>query len=444
MATIRFRTEQDGRTIGAGSFDYPDSAGPVVKEDQVTRFEYVQDGWPAQGAKIADLTHLRYIRGANAGEGKLALRVQVGDRRMDLVIGESDAIHEVVAATETRQFVADHQVEGSIQALITEAPSDPPVGGRGPFLPTLADDENDTSPVKNVVFTADIFTAAMTRLNSESVLNFLGEMMDVISERTAGSESTIGTRIELLRQEIFLRIVGVETHQTATAGELIDLDSRVDQLYNTSVVTTSKVDGLTEVTNVLRQDVMVLKQHMEGGELDIAQALQQITDLNEKMRIVKELSESLDQGELGQVRTLLLELLQNTNVQEILGKTRIVIDDRYFPLDRLLQVLVQADRVRNVQFQYSAHDISGATLMLIDGTAVTFHCHRQDTEARDVVYEFLTPDWKGLRATFNMSFKRRERAFTLCGKSLSQASYDASTTSNIVFNLSHKFTLEAA
>jgi len=444
MATIKFRTELDSRTIGAGSFDYPDNAGPVVKEDQVTRFDYIQEGWPAQGAKREDLTHLRFIPGASAGDGKLALRVELGDRRMDLVVGESDAIHEVVSARETTQHIGNQQVNGLFRAVITEAPMGLVDQGSGPSRPCAADDTNDSCPVKNVVFTADIFTAAMTRLNSESVLNFLGEMMDVISERTAGTETAIGTKIELLRHEVLLRILGVETNQTTAASEIIDLDGRVDQLYNTSVVTTSKVDGLTEITNVLRQDVMLLKQGMEGSEIDIAQVLERISDIQEKMRIVKELGETLDQGELGQVRTLLLELLQNTNVQDILASTRIVIDDRHFQLDRLLQVLVQADRIRNVQFQYSAHDISGATLMLIDGTSVTFNCHRRDTEARDVVYEFLTADWKGLRATFNMSFKRRERAFMLCGKPLTQASYDAWTTSNIVFNLCHKFTLEAA
>jgi len=443
MATIKFRTEQNGKTIGAGSFDYPDDAGGLVKEDQITRFDYVQDGWPAQGAKREELTHLRYVPGAGPADGQLALRVVLGDRRLDLVIGESDVLHEVIAAKAAGHFVGDKQVGGKLRALITDSPGHA-VKAAGPTLVCPADDDNDICPVKNVVFTADIFTAAMTRLNSESVLNFLGEMMDVISERTAGTESTIGNQIEVLRREILLRILNVETRQTSAASEIIDLDGRVDQLYNTSVVTTSKVDGLTAVTNSLRQDVLLLKQGMEGDGLNIAQALQQISDLNAKMRIVKELSESLDQGELNQVRTLLLELLQNTNVQDILGKTRIVINDRYFPLDRLLQVLAQADRIRNVQFQYSTHDISGATLMLIDGTSVTFNCHRRDTESRDVVYEFLTADWKGLRASFTMSFKRRERAFVLCGKPLTQASYDAWTTSNIVFNLCHKFADAAA
>lgn len=323
-----------------------------------------------------------------------------------------------------------------------------PEGGK-----ELSRGEGDpTCLVKNVIPTSTVFAAALERLNRQSVIHLLQQIVQEIDQHCQMFGKTTTDEVNKLRIEVLALIAALQTgtenqkSQTLIINQQIaELDARLSQ-YTTSfeqnVVNILgrqldlKLPGvITEATSKVEKTVNNLVD-VHINKADVKSLRVQLDQLHLTLEKIKETAAELNAHELKQVEALVLKLIANYNLSPLISTVSVKVNGRVFVLERLLDVLATVDKVEDTHIDYSATDITGARLVLTDKTVVIFVCSRRELpEARQIQYLFETQDWKGLPASFILGFERRDTEMQMCGRSVVLANYDGVFQSNIKFDL---------
>lgn len=317
-------------------------------------------------------------------------------------------------------------------------------------------EEDPSCLVKNVIPTSTVFAAALERLNRQSVIHLLQQIIQEVDQhcQTYGREKTeeLGrVRTEVMALLVVLQKTTDEQHReigviNQRIGELSvqiqkhtsSFQTEVNKLVNHQIQLTLPTvinNVTTQVNNHIEKTVNSFIDSRVGG-VDIKALRLQIEQLTAQVDKLKQDGAELMPPELKQVEALVLKLLASYDFTAIFAALRVTVNGRSFPLERLIEVLATVDKVVDTHIDYSDTDVTGARMVLTDRTQVLFVCTRREQPGgKQLHYLFQTPDWKGVPASFTLIFERRNTEMQMCGRTVVLTSYDGVFQSNIKFDL---------
>jgi hypothetical protein len=254
-----------------------------------------------------------------------------------------------------------------------------PHDGTRDLVPPKKGEEDPSCLVKNVVPTSTVFAAALERLNRQSVIHLLQQIIHEVDQHC----------------QLYARA------QTAELGKTVSslIDSRL-------------------------------------GGVDLKALRLQLEQLTTRVDRMKQGSSELTPPELKQVEALVLKLLSSYDLTASSAALKVTVNGRSFSLERLIEVLATVDKVVDTHIDYSDTDLTGARMVLTDRTQILFVCtRREQLGGKQIHYLFFTPDWKGVPASFTLLFERRDTEMQVCGRTVVLTSYDGVFQSNIQFDL---------
>jgi hypothetical protein len=318
------------------------------------------------------------------------------------------------------------------------------------------EEEDASCRVKNVVPTSTVFAAALERLNRQSVIHLLQQIIQEVDQHCQiyGREKT--EELNRLRVEVMALLAVLQKGTEEQRGELTILDQRISELTVqlrqhtssfepsvTSLVSNQLQLSLPTVISSVTANVTsqiektvngLVDARTSGGDLKALR--DKIEQLSTRLEKLKQGSSELSSQELKQVEALVLKLIASYDFSEVFAALKITVNGRSFPLERLIEVLATVDKVVDTHIDYSDTDLTGARMVLTDRTQVAFVCVRREQQGgRQIHYVFQTPDWKGVPASFTLIFERRDTQMQMCGRTVVLTSYDGVFQSNIKFDL---------
>lgn len=288
--------------------------------------------------------------------------------------------------------------------------------------PPVSQDEAASCRVQHVVPTDSIFAAALDRLNRQSVIHVLDQIVHEIDVhcQTFGTKTT--DEINKLRMETLALIAALKQRSEKHEADIVVTSEHITELrsqfqkYN-SQLESSIASAVGSHTDVRSLRVQIEKHTAELGKLQEAKT-------------------ELQPHEQQLVETLVHKIIANYDLSKLVSNIQLTINGRVFVLERLLEVLATSDKVSDVQIDYSDKDIIGAKMVLTDRTTIVFACTRSEPSGgKQVQYSFSTQDWKGVSASFVLLFERRDTEFQMCGRPVVLSSYDGVSHSNVKFDL---------
>lgn len=320
-------------------------------------------------------------------------------------------------------------------------------GGEGPIVPP-----NTGGKLPGAIDTSAVLAAALERLNRQSVIGVLQQIVQEVDEHCRMMGAQVGEEITKLRKELMILIDGLrqttDKHErsiTDIQKQLVELQKIVAKINaDFEINVTNIIDGKLDLKlpDILQKINIQLESTIRKivGEsfqqIDLSDVFAKITELNAKLTLIKKAAEELDEGELKQVEALLRTLLKTIDFGDILQQVNLTINGTSFGLMELLRLLATADRVRSIDFTYDRRDITGATYTLLDGTAVQFVAKRiEDAVTSRLTYRFEALSWKGVPASFELAFKKSTETWSMCKRPVTLDTYDAVHQSNIVFDV---------
>lgn len=320
-------------------------------------------------------------------------------------------------------------------------------------------EEDPSCRVQNVIPTSTVFAAALERLNRQSVLHLLQQIIQEVDHhcQVYGREKT--EELTRVRTEVMALLVLLQKATDDQRGEITIINQRISELsvliqkYTSSFQ--SEVTNVvnhqlqlnlptvinnvtTNVSNHIEKTVNILVDNRVGHvkEADIKSLQLQIEQLTIRVNKLKQADVDLSPPELKQVEALVLKLITNYDFTTIFAALKVTVNGRTFPLERLIEVLATVDKVVDTHIDYSDTDITGARMVLVDRTQIVFVCVRRDQPGgKQIHYVFQTQDWKGVTASFTLIFERRNTEMQMCGRTVVLTSYDGVFQSNIKFDL---------
>lgn len=311
------------------------------------------------------------------------------------------------------------------------------------------------SGLAGVIPTGAVLSAALERLNRQSMVRLLKELVEEVDEHCRTFGGMIDEKVAALRQELIKRINLLEEN-SLTCQESItnlnklvqslqkqmngfenDFEVNVEKIINENLSKISKSVGDSEyIKQVIDQSIQSFIEGNHIGEVDLGALELKLQALKEQMALIEEAANSLNKSELTQVQALLEKVVQNIDFGSILAKLKLTINGVDFDLQGLLETLAGADKLAAVHFAYNSTDISGATFVLTSGEAVQFVCERNELNSgAQIEYVFKSSSWHGLPASFTLRFGKSSWKRTMCDRTVGLDTYDVVYESNIVFDL---------
>lgn len=267
--------------------------------------------------------------------------------------------------------------------------------------PKIATDGDSFGPLKPVIATDTVSLAVLERLNRQSIIHILEEVVREIDHhcQRSGTKSTV--EVDKLRLEVLALLTAQQQRIEKNSSELQQVNQQITEL----------------------------RGHMNQQKDSQIQTLRiKLNELETRFEQLRVQRRKLGPREVKQIEQIIHKVP--------LGQLSVTVHQRRYVLAELLDVLASADSVADTHLEYSELHISRARLVLTDHTEVTFTCSFcEEQEGRLLRYEFHTPDWKGLAASFSMLFARRQKTTQLCGRPRTLTTYDGVHYSNITFDL---------
>lgn len=317
-------------------------------------------------------------------------------------------------------------------------------------------EEDPSCRVKNVIPTSTVFAAALERLNRQSVIHLLQQIIQEVDQHCQlyGREKT--EELGRVRTEVMALLVTLQKSTDEQRGDIVVINQRISELtlqlqkhtnsFQTEInnlvnhqlqlnLPTLINNVTTNVSNHFEKTVNNLVDNRVGG-VDIKSLRLQIEQLTSRVDKLKQGGADLSPPELKQVEALVLKLLASYDFTTIFAALRVTVNGRSFPLERLIDVLATVDKVVDTHIDYSDTDLTGARMVLTDRTQIVFVCvRREQSGGKQIHYVFQTQDWKGVPASFTLIFERRNTEMQMCGRTVVLTSYDGVFQSNIKFDL---------
>ena len=316
--------------------------------------------------------------------------------------------------------------------------------------------EDASCRVQNVIPTSTVFAAALERLNRQSVLHLLQQIIQEVDQHCQAYGSDTTEELARVRSEVMALLVLLQKATEDQRDELVIINQRISELTVQIQKHTSSFQ--TEVTNLVNHQLQLnlptvinnvttnVNNHIDKtvnsvidnrvGGVDIKSLRLQLEQLTARVDKLKQADAELSAPELKRVEALVLKLITSYDFTTIFAALKVTVNGRSFPLERLIEVLATVDKVVDTHIDYCDTDITGARLVLVDRTQVVFVCMRRDQpDGKQIHYVFRTEDWKGVTASFTLIFERRNTELQMCGRTVVLTSYDGVFQSNIKFDL---------
>ncbi len=288
--------------------------------------------------------------------------------------------------------------------------------------PPVGQEEAPSCRVQHVVLTDSIFAAALERLNRQSVIHVLDQMVREIDAhcQTFGGKTT--DEINKLRLETLALVATLNKSSEKYQADISAAHEHITELRGQFQKYNSQLEG--SVSSVL------------SSHADLRSLRGQIDKHTEALGKLQQARTEIQPQEQELVEALVHKIIANYDFSKLVQNMQIQVNGRVFVLDRLLEVLATSDKVSDVHIDYDDKDITGAKMVLTDRTTVMFVCTRRETNGgKQVQYSFSTQDWKGVSASFVLLFERRDTEFQMCGRTVVLSSYDGVSHSNVKFDL---------
>ena len=302
-----------------------------------------------------------------------------------------------------------------------------------------------------VAETGALVGVALERLNRQSVLGLLQQVVHEIDEHcrrfpelTSGAISTLRLELESKIQSLQLTIADAASEREKLGSSVAELKAQFgDWLANLEVSVNGLVgDSLTlrlpDIIEQIRNTINVTIQEQAGAsvtEAELTALTLKLNELNDKLELLRQATAALEGGDLKQIEALIQKALLNIELSPVLINMPVEINGSKISLHELLVVLAGGDRVAQTHFTYDSDDITGARFVLVDNTIVNFTCERHDSPSDEITLVFKTDDWKGVPAAFSIRFAKQTTELSMCGRTIALDSYDVLYQTNVVFDL---------
>ena len=167
-----------------------------------------------------------------------------------------------------------------------------------------------------------------------------------------------------------------------------------------------------------------------------------VSKLQKKLDEVEQKASVLEKFELGQVEEAINETLKKMASEGLFETLCLDINGQRYKLGSLIQKLATADRVVNFLYGWDSgySELKSITAVLDDGTNVVLNGSYEDVKddkgnITGRVYKFATDNWKGLKASFEVEFKRVSDTYSVLGQNIESEEWVPVRSTNIVFDI---------
>lgn len=315
---------------------------------------------------------------------------------------------------------------------------------------------NNTAPVggaiSGAIDTSAVLATAIERLNRQSVVRLLQQLVQEIDTHYSGVDTKINDAVAVVASDLSSATTTINgtlgDHQTQI-DDIRDKANQTDTTLTTHIntyqttlspVIDAKIDAKTPgivqqaIDAMTPQVQQIISTTLTTQSLD--GTAQKIQALKDEIALVDAAAKSLDTGELAQVSTLLDQVLATKDLSNVVSSAMIPVNGTPVRFDKLLETLANQPQVLSLSLSYLGDDISGAVFTLSNQQQANFSATRR-TEASppSLIYEFKTTNLNGLPASFELKFTTKEWNSSMCGKQVSLTQYDAVYQSNVLFSL---------
>lgn len=310
----------------------------------------------------------------------------------------------------------------------------------------------NTGVVSGTIDTSAVLATALERLNRQSVVKLLQQLVQEIDEHYTGVDTKINEAVDAAKTEVSQQIDNLQTtlgehgndiesiRQTAE-GTQNALNSHINNYQSSiSVMIDGQIEAKTpgivqQAIDAMTPQVQTLINDTLSTE-SLTGVAAKITELKNEIALVDAAAKSLDTGELAQVSALLEQVLASKDLSGVIASASIPVNGTPVRFDKLLEALANQPKVVSLSLSYANDDISGAVFTLSNQQQAVFSATRRtDESAFTLTYEFNTANLNGLPASFELRFVMKMWGAAMCGKQVSMTQYDAVHQTNVLFNL---------